>query len=163
MHCFCFRLWFWSRMSEPRKWACKLLPGHYRREALPRRFRFVASIVVYSTVIILFRRSYLVWLFFQVIAKARVPIVKFVEKESGVAFDLRFNIVLLFLSFNDDLWRLHTCVSLLLVWVSLVPFCIFNYNLLSIHCMSTLLKCGNCEMSASLTCWNLEGMGRTAK
>lgn len=32
-----------------------------------------------------------------------MPIVKFVEKESGVAFDLRFNIVLLFLSYNDDL------------------------------------------------------------
>lgn len=28
----------------------------------------------------------------QVIAKARVPIIKFVEKKSGIAFDIRFDI-----------------------------------------------------------------------
>ena len=37
-------------------------------------------------------------LFLQVIGKARVPIVKFVEKESGVAFDVRFGILLFVLS-----------------------------------------------------------------
>jgi non-canonical poly(A) RNA polymerase PAPD5/7 len=32
----------------------------------------------------------------QVIGKARVPIIKFVEKKSGLSFDIRFDDILLF-------------------------------------------------------------------
>lgn len=47
MRWFWCRLWFWIRWWELRKLVCKQFLGHCRREALPRRCRFVASIVVY--------------------------------------------------------------------------------------------------------------------
>ena len=39
--------------------------------------------------------------FAQVIGKARVPIIKFVEKRSNVAFDIRFGILLMVLGLSN--------------------------------------------------------------
>lgn len=73
-------------------------PGHCRKRVLQKICRSGTLCEVLVHVKVVFYYMYLVVLVFyllkrleilQVIAKARVPIVKFVEKKSGVAFDIR--------------------------------------------------------------------------
>ena len=64
---------------------------------------------------------------FRVIAKARVPIVKFVEKRSGVAFDIRFNQNLSFSLYSTNFLLKHSWVCLHLGYPFTSPIFLFIY------------------------------------
>lgn len=102
------RLWFWIQVLNTHKKVCWLFLGHCHRGVLQKTYRW-ESLCAQRKLFSL-NQDCLNWMLFwwsnifrlkicylksfpisQVIGKARVPIVKFVEKTSGVAFDIRFN------------------------------------------------------------------------
>jgi len=72
---------------------------HCHKGAWPKRYRSVAiQISVFLLPIKSCRQEVsdvLLVNLYQVIGKARVPIIKFVERKSGLSFDIRFNNILL--------------------------------------------------------------------
>ena len=107
-------MWFWVQISRLHKLGCMLFLGHCHKRELQRKYRCTSSMIRLP----LSSKFHLTcFLLIQVIAKARVPIIKFVEKRSSVAFDIRFiNFIFLFL---------HWIFSFLISYSLMLLFCTF--------------------------------------
>lgn len=91
----------------------------------------------------------------QVIAKARVPIIKFVEKKSGVAFDIRFAYLSALLWFET--FKVHSCIGYYYAtWGFAFSICFSVIPLLVSYVLSLASQFWCAEWTSS--CWVHKGL-----